>query len=260
MSLPFFSIVTPVKNGEKYIESTIKSVLDQNFKNFEYIIVDGDSKDRTNFIISKYKKKITRIISKKDKSMYSAIKTGFEFANGKYFLWINSDDVLANKNTLQSAYDYLNKHKTPWITGRVSFMYKDSTKVKSYIPLYYPRFIINKGYAHKCMWGFIQQESTIFSKKLYKKVGGIKVKYKVAGDFFLWKNFSKVCKLESVDIAIGVQRKWEGQMQKNLSLYYQEIKKRKCKFNIFYIVRILVSILYYIKLKIIKTNVQIKDI
>ena len=58
MSSPFFSIVTPVKNGEKYIENTIKSVLNQNFKNFEYIIVDGDSKDRTNFIINKYKKKL----------------------------------------------------------------------------------------------------------------------------------------------------------------------------------------------------------
>ena len=249
------SIITISYYAETTIEKTLLSVANQSFKNIEHIIVDGNSKDRTNFIISKYKKKITRIISKKDKSMYSAIKTGFEFANGKYFLWINSDDVLANKSTLQSAYDYLNKYKTPWITGRVSFIHKDSTNVRSYIPLYYPRFIINKGYAHKCMWGFIQQESTIFSKKLYKKVGGIKVKYKVAGDFFLWKNFSKVCKLESVDIAIGVQRKWEGQMQKNLSLYYQEIKKRKCKFNIFYIVRILVSALYYIKLKIIKTNV-----
>ena len=255
MSVPFFSIITPVKNGEKYIETTIKSVVNQSFKNFEYIIVDGESKDLTMAIINKYKKKITRVISKKDKSMYSAVKTGFELSKGKYFLWINSDDLLASKETLKNIYNYLNKHNTEWITGKVSFIHKDSKKIKSYIPAYYPRFIINKGYAHNCMWGFIQQESTVFSKKLYKKVGGIDAKYKVAGDFHLWRKFSNICKLESVNIAIGVQRKWDGQMQKNLDLYYQEIKKKSCKFNIFYMVRILVSVLYFIKMKIIKTNV-----
>ena len=64
---PLISIITVVYNGEKYIEQTIKSVLGQNFKNFEYIIVDGKSTDSTMDIVEKYKNKIDIIISQKDK-------------------------------------------------------------------------------------------------------------------------------------------------------------------------------------------------
>ncbi len=53
MERPFFSIVTPVFNGENFLEETIKSVLDQDFRSFEYIIIDGDSKDNTKNIIDK---------------------------------------------------------------------------------------------------------------------------------------------------------------------------------------------------------------
>jgi glycosyltransferase involved in cell wall biosynthesis len=67
-----FSIITVVLNNNKHIEKTIKSVLSQNNNNFEYIIVDGGSTDGTLQIIDKYKKKITKIISKKDRGIYDA--------------------------------------------------------------------------------------------------------------------------------------------------------------------------------------------
>ena len=254
MNLPFFSIVTPVKNGEKFIEQTIKSIVNQSFKNFEYIVVDGNSTGRTKIILNKYKNKINHIISKRDKGMYHAIRTGFEFSKGKYFLWVNSDDFLANRNVLRDVFNYLRRTNDQWITGRTSFLTERSNKIRSYIPLYYPRFIINKGWAHNCMWGFIQQESTIFSKKIYKQVRGVDVSNKVASDYYLWKKFSKVCPLKSINIDIGVQRKWKGQMQKDLNLYYKEMKKKKCKFNIFYSFRIIISALNYLKLIILKTN------
>ena len=60
-NLPFFSIVTPVYNGEKYLEQTIKSVIGQTFKNFEYIIVDNLSNDNSRKIIEKYSSKIDKI-------------------------------------------------------------------------------------------------------------------------------------------------------------------------------------------------------
>ena len=63
MSEIYFSIVTPVYNGEKYLEDTIKSVVNQSFKNFEYIVIDGESKDNSINIINKYKDKITKIIA-----------------------------------------------------------------------------------------------------------------------------------------------------------------------------------------------------
>jgi hypothetical protein len=97
--------------------------------------------------------------------------------------------------------------------------------------------------ANNCFWGFIQQENTVFSKELYKKVGGINRNFKMAGDFNLWKRFAKHEKLISVPIAIAVHRKWTGQLT-NLDYYYSEIGKKKCLFNLFYFLRFLLSIIF----------------
>ena len=77
MSFPFFSIVTPVFNGERYIEETIKSVISQSINDYEYIIVDNLSTDNTPNIIKKYSSKINKIITEKNNGMYDAIEKGF---------------------------------------------------------------------------------------------------------------------------------------------------------------------------------------
>ena len=75
---PFFSIITVTKNSEKKIELTIKSVLSQNFKNFEYIIIDGFSKDSTFLNIKKYKDKKIKIFRNKDNSFYESLNYGVQ--------------------------------------------------------------------------------------------------------------------------------------------------------------------------------------
>ena len=109
MSGKFFSIITPVFNGVTFIEETIKSIIGQTFKDFEYIIVDGNSTDGTQNIIDKHSSKIDKFISEKDNGMYDAIDKGIKLSNGKYILWVNSDDILADKNSLQNLSNYLNK-------------------------------------------------------------------------------------------------------------------------------------------------------
>ncbi len=245
MENKFFSIITPVYNGEKHIESTITSVINQTFKGFEYIIMDGDSTDNTFQIINKYNSKIDKIISEKDNGMYDAIDKAIKISKGKYIIWINSDDLLADQNTLEKVFNFLTRFKAEWITGRVSFYYDKKDKLFSFIPYVYPNFIIKRGWAHDCIWGFVQQESTIFSKDLYLKVGGFDKNIKMAGDFYLWKKFSKVTNLISCNIKIGIQRKWQGQMQKDLNFYYSELNKNKCSLKIIKILRLLYSLLFY---------------
>ena len=92
-------------NGERYIEQTIKSVLNQKFKNFEYIIIDGKSTDKTMEIINKYKNKIDLIISKKDKNLWDALNKGIKLSRGKIIAIINSDDKY-NSNALKIASNY----------------------------------------------------------------------------------------------------------------------------------------------------------
>ncbi len=71
-----FSIITVCYNSEKTIEATLLSVLNQTYKNFEYIIIDGKSSDATLSIINKYKDQIDKIVSQKDKGIYDALNKG----------------------------------------------------------------------------------------------------------------------------------------------------------------------------------------
>ena len=87
------SIITPNLNGGKYLEQTIKSVIEQDYKNIEYIIIDGGSSDASIDIIKKYSKYISYYEIKKDKNMYEALNYGFKIAKGDIFTWINSDDL-----------------------------------------------------------------------------------------------------------------------------------------------------------------------
>ncbi len=86
------SIITVVYNGEKYLEQTIKSVINQTYKNIEYIIIDGGSTDGTIDIIKKYKKYISYWHSESDKGLYDAMNKGIKLAKGELIGIINSDD------------------------------------------------------------------------------------------------------------------------------------------------------------------------
>ena len=74
----------------------------------------------------------------------------------------------------------------------------------------------------------------------------------MACDFFLWKKLSEENDLIPVNLPIGVQRKWEGQMQKNLDFYYKELNKRKCKFPLLKYFRLLFSFIYFVISKVKK--------
>ena len=88
--IPFFSIITVTKNTEKKIDKTIQSVLSQSYKNFEYIIVDGHSKDGTLNKIKKYKNLKIKIFSRRDKNFYEGLNFAIKKAKGKYISVLNS--------------------------------------------------------------------------------------------------------------------------------------------------------------------------
>ena len=234
-----FSIVTPVLNGEKFIEEAIQSITRQSYENLEYIIVDGESTDKTMEIINKYKDKISKIIVSKDKTMYEALEKGFKEATGDYFCWINSDDFLLDKNSVARVVRCIEKYNFNWFNCNTAISINNSIP-KVYFPLIYPNFILRRGLANNCFWGFVQQENTIFSKKLYKKVGGINSTFRMAGDFDLWKRFARYENLNSVNLNFACHRKSDNQLT-DLDTYYKEIGKKKCLFNLLYPLRIILS-------------------
>ena len=81
---PKFSLITVVLNNKELLEKTIESVLNQNFKNFEYIIIDGGSNDGTLEILKKYNNKIDYWLSERDNGIYDAFNKGMELSKGEY--------------------------------------------------------------------------------------------------------------------------------------------------------------------------------
>ena len=89
------TIITVTLNSEKFLEDSIKSVIAQDYKDIEHIVVDSASTDGTLAIIEKYKEHIAQWVSEKDAGMYDAINKGMQLANGDIIGTLNSDDVLA---------------------------------------------------------------------------------------------------------------------------------------------------------------------
>ena len=127
---PFFSIITVVKNDEVNIEKTIKSILNQNYKNFEYILIDGKSRDKTFQNIKKYKKNLSYILSEKDKGIYYAMNKGIRRATGKIIVFVNSGDILT-KNALKIISNKFKlDNKLDFVFGTVKRHYTKSTILK----------------------------------------------------------------------------------------------------------------------------------
>ncbi len=99
------TIITVVYNGENCLEKTIKSVIDQTYKNIEYIIIDGGSSDRTVDIIKKYEDKISHYISESDDGIYDAMNKGMIFAKGEYILFLNAGDDFCDENIIENIFD-----------------------------------------------------------------------------------------------------------------------------------------------------------
>ena len=168
---PLISIITVVKNGERYLEETILSVINQTYNNFEYIIVDGGSTDNTLNIIKKYSSKINYWVSETDKGLYDAFNKGMMLANGSFIGIINSDDTYM-LNALEILKDYINKN------SEIDFFFGSVKKHWGVLHGYKPEKILYS-------WGFYTSHSTgFFIKKSSAKIVGLyNLKYKYHADY-----------------------------------------------------------------------------
>lgn len=97
---PVFSVVTVTYNAGKVLEGTLQSVLQQSYSNWEYIIIDGGSKDATLDIIQRHAEKLSYWVSEPDKGLYDAMNKGLKKATGDYVIFLNAGDSLADVDSL----------------------------------------------------------------------------------------------------------------------------------------------------------------
>jgi len=116
-----FSIITVCYNSVSTIERTIKSVVSQTSKNYEYIIIDGGSNDGTLELIEAYRDSIDILISEPDNGIYDAFNKGVKQAKGSFISILNADDTY-NTNTLEQVLNYTNKNPEAIIYGNTYFI------------------------------------------------------------------------------------------------------------------------------------------
>lgn len=130
------SIITVCYNSAKTIEKTINSVISQDYPDFEYIIIDGASTDNTLNIIKKYQQTYPiKLISEPDNGIYDAMNKGVNIANGKWVLFLNSDDYLYNKEVISIVIPMLEKTNCDILYGATEFRYDNFNLIKQPSPL-----------------------------------------------------------------------------------------------------------------------------
>ena len=190
MRNPKISIITVVYNGRQYIEDTILSVINQQYSNFEYIIVDGNSNDGTQEVIKKYDSKIDYWVSENDSGIYDAMNKGIEIASGDWVIFMNCGDTFYNDQILEDVF-------TKKLDTDVKLLY-GGCKVRSD----WGTFTI-KARPDGEIWKSFTHQS-IFSKIELNREFHFNLNFKAASDFnFVYTVFSKGFRTYPLDMLIS---------------------------------------------------------
>jgi glycosyltransferase involved in cell wall biosynthesis len=226
-----FSIVTPSFNQNRYLERSMRSVLDQEIGDLEYIVIDGGSTDGSVETIRRHAGRLAGWASRPDRGYADALNEGFSSSSGEVMGWLNSDDML-----------------TPWALRVVESVFRALPAVE-WITTLYPLVMDDQGmviasrtaegYSPEAFYrgrnvplrpGFytsvIQQESTFWRRSLWERVGGrMDSSLRMAGDFELWARFFQHAELYAVAVPLGCFRfQKESFTAKRMDAYLEECR------------------------------------
>lgn len=169
------SIITVNYNNYSGLEKTIKSVISQNIHEYEYIIIDGNSTDKSKYVIESYKNSIDIWVSEPDKGIYNAMNKGVEMAKGEYLLFLNSGDYFYDNQVLAKNIEHVN------IFDLIAFDIQEKgqgiDRIKSHPREITFEYLFNNTLAH---------QSVFIKRELFKNVGLYDENLRIVSD---WKFF-----------------------------------------------------------------------
>ena len=240
---PIISIITVCLNSEYTIEKTIQSVLKQNYDNIEYIVIDGNSNDRTLEIIKKYEGSIDLWISEKDSGIFNAINKGITVCSGDIIGILNSDDLLT-EDALSLVKKYFENDKIDFVFGSVE-----------------KERLLSGFNKEKISWKFnvypAHSSGFFVRKKCHIKAGLYDEKFKLHADYDLIYRMTCNLKLNGIamkrsDITGIFNIKGRSSEEGKIKYFYEEYKiRKKNKQNFFFIsLLIVLKYIYFILFKI----------
>ncbi len=228
------SIITISYNSAETIEDTIKSVVSQDYPNIEYIIIDGASKDTTLSIVDKYKDKIAKVISEKDKGIYDAMNKGVQNATGDIIGILNSDDYYYDTTVISEVVRLFEQEKTDGLYADLVYVDRsDSEKIIRY-------WKSGKYTPGKFLKGWMPPHPTFFVKKeVYTHFGLYNTDLRSAADYefmlrVIHKNKISLCYMPRVltKMRVGgmsnvsLKNRWRANMEDRRAWKINGIKPR----------------------------------
>ncbi len=246
LDYPLVSIITVTLNSEKTVRDTIESVLNQTYKNIEYIIVDGCSSDKTLEIVNEYKGSISKIISEPDSGIYDAMNKGINLASGEYIGILHSDDTYVSDAIESVVNAFLTDPSADILYGNI-LMYDEKYGISCKLfPEKLPMLRLKMAIHHP---------SSFIRKEVYCVMGGFSLRYKIAGDrefmlrafeqgfSFLYLNkvlahmsFGGMSDVRYVLTAfedLSLSFKYKGNMIRSLFLFFQKVLSVKRPMRLF---------------------------
>lgn len=223
---PLISIITVCLNSAEFIEGCINSVLNQDFFDFEYVIIDGGSNDGTIDIIKKYQNKISYWHSRDDRGLADAFNIGIENSNGRWILFLNADDYFSNPTILSQASKYLKKWPTAdVILGQINLMTREiNPHIKS------------GPHGKPVSWNelrfkaIIPHQAAFTNRNYYRKIGLYDLNYHTIMDYEHFLRGGPRIDIKFFPIVISCMRDG-GQSKTNIKKSLRDLKNAQIKTN-----------------------------